>query len=354
MELARFTVSPATPLRDVMACIDRNTQGIALVVDADCRLLFTITDGDLRRAVLHGLDLNMSAADWAARTLPSTYTPVTAPYGTDSVELLRLMQAASVRHVPLLDAERRVVDMVPLQALAAERLPELQAVVMAGGAGRRLRPLTAEVPKPMLPVGDRPLMEHTIAQLRDAGIRRVSITTHYKADAIVRHFGDGKAFGVEICYVNEHRPLGTAGSLALLPPWDTPLLVLNGDVLTRVNHRSMLTFHQENQAVVTAGVRQYDVEVPYGVFETEGLQVRGVSEKPMLRFLVNAGVYLLEPAVRSYLDAGERIDMPDLLRRLIEAGQRVICFPISEYWVDVGRHADYEHARQHFSSEAAT
>lgn len=352
IDVGRLIVSPESTLRDAIACIDRNAQGIALVVDVNRRLLFTMTDGDLRRAVLHGMDLGMSAAAWAARTLPRDYAPVTAPHGATSIDVLHIMQAAGVRHVPVIDEERRVVDMVALHDLASEALPELHAVVMAGGLGTRLRPLTAEVPKPMLPLGDRPLIEHTIAQLRDAGIRRVSITTHYKPDAIVQHFGNGEAFGVEINYVNEDRPLGTAGSLGLLPPWESPLLVMNGDIVTRVNHRSMLAFHQEGGAVITVGVRQYDVEVPYGVLETDGLDVRDVSEKPTLRFFVNAGIYLLGPDVRRYITHGERTDMPDLIRRVIADGQRVICFPISEYWMDIGRQVDYEKAQEQFIREA--
>ena len=352
IDLTLFTVSPETRLRDVVACIDRNAKGIALVVDAERRLLFTMTDGDLRRAVLHGLDLEMSAGAWAALTLGPTHAPVTAPHGTSRVELLKLMTALTFRHVPLLDSDGRVVDLALLSDVVAEAFPQ-HAVVMAGGLGTRLRPLTADLPKPMLPVGDRPLMEHILQQLHESGIRHVSITTHYKPETIVEHFGNGAAFGVELNYVHEDRPLGTAGALGLLPPWNSPLLVINGDILTRVNHQSMLVFHQENRAMVTVGVRQYDVQVPYGVLETAGLDVRAVSEKPTLSFFVNAGVYLLEPVVQQYLAPGQRADMTDLLGRLLAEKHRVICFPISEYWLDIGRHADYEKAQAEFSQETS-
>lgn len=329
-----------------MACIDRGAIGLALVVDAGGRLLFTMTDGDLRRAVLHGLDLEMSAADWASARRVGL-TPVTAPVGTSPAEQLRLMHGHSIRHLPLLDQHGRLADLVLLSDLAGPR-QAMQAVVMAGGQGARLRPLTASLPKPMLPVGDRPLIEHIVRQLRDAGITRVSVTTHFQSEAIVNHLGDGRSLGVDIDYLNEDRPLGTAGSLGTLPPWQTPLLVMNGDILTRINHRSMLEFHQENHAAVTVGVRQYDVQVPYGVLQTDGLEVKGVNEKPTFRFFVNAGIYLLEPSVRQHVQPNERLDMTDLLSRLLAAGQRVISFPISEDWLDIGQLADYEKAQAQF------
>ena len=346
VDVALISVAPETPLRDVMACIDRSAVGIALVADPDHRLLFTITDGDLRRAVLHGLNLDMAAAEWAS-TQRVGVVPVTAPAGTSTEEQLRLMHEHSIRHLPLLDEQGRLAGLALLSDLARPR-GAMQAVVMAGGQGERLRPLTASLPKPMLPVGDRPLIEHIVRQLRDAGITRVSVTTHFQSNAIVEHLGDGRSLGVDIDYLNEDRPLGTAGSLGTLPPWQAPLLVMNGDILTRINHRSMLEFHQENQAVVTVGVRQYDVQVPYGVLQTDGLEVRGVSEKPTFRFFVNAGIYLLEPSVRQHVQPNERLDMTDLLTRLLAAGQRVISFPISEDWLDIGQLADYEKAQAQF------
>jgi dTDP-glucose pyrophosphorylase/CBS domain-containing protein len=350
-DIDRLSVSPASTLREVIACIDRNTTGMALIVDGERRLCFTMTDGDLRRAVLHGLDLTMSASTWAAQTRPPGYAPVTAAAGTPVHELRRLMREHSVRHLPILDADRRVIDVVMLHDLATAPAAGLQAVVMAGGQGTRLRPLTASLPKPMLPVGDRPLIEHIVHQLRDAGIARVSITTHFQSESIVNHLGNGKAFGVDIDYVNEDQPLGTAGSLALLSDWDSPLLVMNGDILTRINHRSMFVFHQENDAAVTVGVRQYDVQVPYGVLETDGLEVKAVNEKPMFRFFVNAGIYLLEPRIKRYLKRGERLDMTDLLLMVLADNQRVISFPISEDWLDIGQLADYEKAQAQFSKE---
>ena len=329
-----------------MVCINQNAKGIALIVDGSGRLLYTITDGDLRRAVLHRLPLDMTVADWARhRAERGNRDPVTAPVDTPPSDLLTLMKAESLRHIPLINDRGQLVGLALLSELICESEVPPLAVVMAGGQGNRLRPLTAELPKPMLTIGERPLIEDIVTQLREAGIRRVSITTHYKSEAINRHFGDGQKFGVEISYVNEDRPLGTAGALALMEPWKSPLLVVNGDILTRVSFRSMLAFHEEHDAMMTVGVRQYEWDVPYGVVETDEVEIRRLSEKPTLRVLINAGVYVLEPQVHSYLVSGRRFDMTDLIGLLLKEKQRVISFPISEYWLDVGRRGDYEKAQ---------
>lgn len=354
IDLSSVCVRPGQSLREAMLCIDKNTKGIALVVDDERRLLFTITDGDLRRAVLQNLSLSMTVVAWASRRIETGCThPVTAPLGTSPSELLHLMQADGLRHVPLLDDCGRVADLALLSELIAEKEFSLRAVVMAGGVGTRLRPLTEDLPKPMLPVGDRPVMEHIVDQLRRTGIREVSISTHYKSETIIRHFGDGQKYGVNISYVVEESPLGTAGALGLMAPPTSTLLAMNGDILTQVNVHSMLAFHQDNRAIMTVGVRQYGFQVPYGVVELEGTEIRRLSEKPTLHYLVNAGVYLLEPAVYDYIVPRQKFDMTDLITRLLDDKQRVVSFPISEYWLDIGQHADYEKAQADFSRESA-
>ena len=221
---------------------------------------------------------------------------------------------------------------------------------MAGGLGTRLRPLTEKLPKPMLKVGDRPVMEHVLEQLQKVGISRVSITTHYKPEAIVDHFGDGRRFGVEIDYVNEEEPLGTAGALGLLKPPKGPVLVINGDVMTQVNFRSMLSYHSDNHADMTVGVRRFELQVPYGVIDMVGPDVSGLDEKPTYRFFINAGVYLIEPTVFSLIKSGERLDATELIEKLLSAGKKVVGFPIHEYWLDIGRPDDYARANEDVQS----
>lgn len=346
-KLERFLARPGDSIRQVMACIDRNAKGIALVVDKGYHLLGTVTDGDVRRAILGGMDLEKPVSELLARKTGSPYPkPVTAPVGTEQAVLLQLMQERGVRHVPLLDDAGRVVDLVMLDELLPDQVLPVQAVIMAGGFGKRLRPFTEETPKPMLSVGGRPLMERIIEQLRTAGIKQINITTHYKPEKIVSYFGDGSRFGVKLNYVNEDQPLGTAGALGLMEKPDNPLLVINGDILTQMNFRAMLAYHQEHKADLTVAVRKYDLRVPYGVIENDGALVQKLIEKPSLSLFVNAGIYLLEPSVYHYVPKGQRFDMTDLIQWLLQEKRPVASFPIVEYWLDIGQPADYDQAQE--------
>ena len=337
-------VAPGCTLREAIACIDRSAKGIVLVTDAARKLVGTITDGDIRRAVLAGVSLDSPVDAILARKQGA---PVTARVGADRGRLLRTMQEKWIRQIPLLDDQGRVADLVTIDDLLPEQVLPLQAVIMAGGQGTRLRPLTGDTPKPMLQVGDKPLMEHIVDQLRDAGIQHVSVSTFYLADKIKDHFGNGRAFGVDLSYVQEDQPLGTAGALSLMKPSDEPILVINGDILTKVDFRAMLAYHREQKADMTVAVKKYEMSVPFGVVEADGsAMIRNLAEKPVYSFLVNAGIYLIEPPMRQYVQAGKRFDMTDLIRTLIEKGQRVVSFPILEYWLDVGQMDDYRKAQR--------
>jgi dTDP-glucose pyrophosphorylase/CBS domain-containing protein len=342
-------VAAGDSIRGAIETIDRHGKGIALVVDAEGRLNATVTDGDVRRAMLAGLSLDAPVGELLERSGGGRGGPSTAAAGTSDADLVALMDAARVRQLPLLDGDGRVVDLAVLDDLVESALPELRAVVMAGGFGRRLAPLTDDVPKPMLPVGGRPLLEHIIDRLRDSGIRQVNVTTHYLGGVIESHFGDGSDFGVELEYVSEEQPLGTAGALGLVEG-DGPLLVMNGDLLTRIDVRALHRFHAEHEADMTVAVRPYDVTVPFGLVQLEEERVIAIEEKPLLRGFVNAGIYLVDAAVCRLVEAGEHLDMPELISRSVAAGLRVVGFPLREYWLDIGRLADYEQAH----AEAAT
>jgi dTDP-glucose pyrophosphorylase/CBS domain-containing protein len=336
-------------VREALACIDRSGRiSLALLVDEAGCMITVLSDGDIRRGILHGIGLEACVMDLLPlkATLPNP-DPVIAPVGTSKKALLTLMQSKGVRQVPLVDDRRRVVDIVLLRDLLPNDTTDLQAVIMAGGFGTRLRPLTDQIPKPMLPVAGRPLMERLVEQLQLAGIRRVNVTTHYKPEKIVEHFGDGSAFGVEITYVNEERPLGTGGALSLMPPPSTPVLVVNGDVLSGIDYRKMLEYHQDHQADMTVAVTAHLIKVPYGVIDQgEGAKVIGVREKPEFQLFVNAGIYLLEPSTYQHVPQNTHFNMTDLVERLIAEGRTVISYPIREYWLDIGRHADYEQAQE--------
>ena len=347
-DLTIFRVGPEWSIHQVIAQMDVNRMGIALVLDSSDRLLGTATDGDMRRAVLADLDLKQPITRLLAEKEGSEFaSPVTAPAGTDSDTLLQLLRDHSIRHLPLVDPEQRVVALVTLDDFVAQQEPQVQAIIMAGGQGLRIRPLTEHIPKPMLPIGGRPLMETIVDQLRSTGIKHINIAVNHEREKIVDHFGDGQEFGVDITYSLEDRPLGTAGALGLIEEPDGTTLVINGDIFTQVDFQAMLAFHREHQADLTLAVTRYESQVPYGVVECEGVTVKGMSEKPLMTFLVNAGIYLLEPSTFKNIPSGERYDMTELIQCLIDEGRSVAAFPIHEYWIDIGQHSDYEQAQQH-------
>jgi len=358
-KLERIFVSPQATLRATIEQIDAGAIEIALVVDARRRLLGTVTDGDVRRALLAGaaLDDSIDAIESIVHR-----DPVAVDAGTDDATLLALMTERSVDQIPLVDGER-VIDVAFLRDLVSAAdgsgaIADSPVVLMAGGAGTRLRPLTEHVPKPMLPVGDRPLLETVLGQVSDAGFSRVLIAVNYRADVIEAHFGDGSRFGVDIAYLNEGSPLGSAGALRLAASeLDRPFIVMNADLLTNVKLPALMHFHCEEGNVVTVGVRRYELELPYGVVEMDGTRVRSLREKPRLTFFVNAGLYAVDPSAVA-LAAGlpARFDMTDLVEAALVARARVGGFPIREYWLDVGQLADYDRAHSdhatHFSMSA--
>lgn len=346
-DITSCLIGPEASIHVAVAAIDRSTIGICLVVDSDRHLLGTLTDGDIRRAMLSGTPFEQSVQTLLARKQDSRYPkPIYGRSGDSDAVLLATMQKHDVQHLPLLDAEQRVVDIALLSRLIPEPPDGISAVVMAGGFGTRLLPLTETTPKPMLPVGDRPLLERTLQQLKLAGIESVSITTHHLHEQISDYFGNGDALGLSLRYVQEDNPLGTAGALRLLEDTKQTRLIINGDVLTTIDYRAMLQFHRDCKAALSVAVRRYAVDVPYGVVEFDGDRVLGLREKPTYTFFVNAGIYLIEPWVCGLIPPDRRFDMTDLISDLIRQEGKVASFPIREYWLDIGRHGDYEQAQK--------
>ncbi|MFH1115231.1 MAG: nucleotidyltransferase family protein [Pseudomonadota bacterium] len=345
-DIELFIVTPTMSVVDVMACVDRNGRGIALVVDEDQHLLGTVTDGDLRRAVLKGFNLNGGVSGLLKTPgIQMVDEPTTASVDTSESELLRIMREKSIRQIPIVDKENHVLGLSVWNDLAVEQEAEITVMIMAGGFGERLRPLTIDVPKPMLPVGDRPILERTVRRLMQSGIRQVNLSTHYKKDVIEGHFGDGSRFGLKISYVPEDEPLGTAGALCMIDHGNKPVLLINGDILTSVDFRAMLDFHREYGADLTVAVKDYEIEVPYGVVETEGVLIKGLSEKPVIRHFINAGIYIVEPTVCEFVPRGKQYDMTDLIESILLRGYKVVSFPIREYWMDIGHMDNYRQAQ---------
>ena len=353
-DLDVLCVQAGSAIRDAIVQMNRNHLGIVLVVEGDRRLLGTITDGDIRRAILASVDLRQVVTVLLERKQGTPFAqPITAPLGADRSTYLNLLQQYSALHLPILDQGGRVAGLVSLTDLLPEHVLPLRAVVMAGGAGKRLYPLTEDTPKPMLQVGDKPLLEIIIKQLRQAGITEVKMSLHHQPEKITSYFGNGKEFGVELSYVTEDQPLGTVGSLSLLEPPKETTLVMNGDVLTQVDFRAMLIYHREHHADLTMAVRPREFNVPYGIIECDGPLVKVLQEKPVLHFFVNAGIYLLEPSVYRYIPNGQRCDMTELIQSLLNDGRPVASFPIQEYWADIGDHACYAQAQHDVKSWAA-
>jgi dTDP-glucose pyrophosphorylase/CBS domain-containing protein len=338
--LETVTLLPSASIAEAIVQLDKAGTGALLLCSADRMLLGLVTDGDIRRAILRGVTLKTSCEKIAS------LEPLTVDSSTCATEALELMVKNDINHLPVVDTAGRVMRFLVRSNLTQRRGTELCAVIMAGGYGTRLLPLTEQLPKPMLPVGDRPLLELTIQQLRRSGIRDISLTTHYLPESIVQYFGDGSAFGVRLNYLREDYPLGTAGGLRLMKRTANPFIVINGDIITGVPFKEMLNFHHKHHASLTVGVRKYDVEVPFGVVDLDEVRVNQIREKPSFNFFINAGAYLLEPDVCDFIPPGQRFDMTELIQRLIDSGKIVVSFPIMEYWLDIGRHEDYVKAQE--------
>ncbi|HJT08323.1 MAG TPA: nucleotidyltransferase family protein, partial [Stellaceae bacterium] len=266
-----------------------------------------------------------------------------ATLGRDAA--LAVMRSADVKQVPLLDPAGRVVGLEIMGDVVKRTQRDNWVVLMAGGLGQRLRPLTEDCPKPMLSVGGQPILEIILENFARQGFSRFFLSVNYKAEMVRRHFGDGRRWDVRIEYLEEREKLGTAGALGLLPERPSePVVVMNGDVLTDINFGSMLDFHLEQRATATMAVREHTVEVPFGVIDLADDYLAGVTEKPRYSWFVNAGVYVVEPHVVDLVERGKAIDMPALLQRVLGADERIAAFPVREYWRDIGRLEDFERA----------
>ena len=343
-------LTPDDTMQQAIQTLDREALRIVLVADVENRLLGTITDGDIRRALLKQLTMETKLEQVMFKE------PTVARDEDDRESLLAMMKSKDLLQVPILDDAQRIVGLETLHHLLEAQRLDNPVFLMAGGFGRHLRPLTDQTPKPMLKVGNKPILDAILDQFIEAGFHNFFFSTHYKAEMVRDHFGDGSRWNVTIQYLHEEEPLGTAGSLGLLPrnlP-DLPVLVMNGDVLTKVNFQKLLNFHLKKGGVASMCVREYDFKVPYGVVKAEGHRVVDIVEKPVQRFFVNAGVYVLESSLVQSVDGSVRIDMPALLEEQIQKGNEVNLFPVHEYWLDVGQHHDFNAAKidypQHFDT----
>jgi dTDP-glucose pyrophosphorylase len=332
------------PMSEAIRHIDSAGCQLAIVLDGEGRLAGLVSDGDVRRAILRGCGLETPAAE------VMNASPTTALATASKEELLALMRRKVLRQIPLLNERGQVVGLATVEDLVGVVERPNWVVLMAGGMGTRLRPLTESTPKPMLQVSGKPILENIVQSFIDQGFRKFFVSVNYMAEAVRDYFGDGRDWGVTIEYLMEKQRLGTAGALSLLPsqPAD-PFVVMNGDLLTRVRFDNLLHFHSEHGATATMAVREYDFQVPYGVVRLEGSSVKAIDEKPVQRFFVNAGIYALSPEVLAQVPRDAFFDMPTLFDRVIAGGKRVAAYPVREYWLDVGRLEEFERAQHEWS-----
>lgn len=340
----RTLISPDATFRDALKAIDASGAGIALMVDTNRRLLGALTDGDLRRALIRGAGLDDPASAAA------NASPVRADANQDRAAILATLRAHSVRQLPLVDSTGRVVGLITAADFLDIPIRDNPVVIMAGGKGERLAELTRDTPKPMLKVGPRPILDTIVSNLAMQGFRRFWLAVNYKADQIEAHFGDGSALGLDIGYLRETKPLGTAGALGLLPPQVVPVVITNGDVLAKADYSHVLDSHLQSDAAATIMIRDYKMQVPFGVVRADGGQVVRIEEKPTQTYTISAGAYVLSPQALALVPTDAAQDMPALLGHLIDNGLTVRVQRAEGYWMDIGRPPDYAQANADFGA----
>jgi len=337
-----ISVSEKNTLLEVMQIIDKGTKQIALVVDDNNHLIGTVTDGDIRRALLKGFKLD------SLITSCINTNPMTGLEGENPNIWQRLMQKNSLRILPILTSQGCVTQISQLE-FPLESVKENQIIIMAGGLGSRLHPLTLKNPKPLLEIGNRPILETIIKNFTEQGFYKFSLSINYQGHKIKDFFRNGEKFNSQINYLEEKQRLGTAGALSLLkekPQY--PFIVMNGDILTKVDFNRLLEFHQQKNNALTLCTREYTHQIPYGVIEQKEHKITNIKEKPQHYYQINAGIYILNPEILTFIDENEYLDMPQLIELLLNKNYQIGSFPLTDYWLDIGRMEDFERAHEEF------
>ena len=332
-------VQDSDSLRKAASTLNVVRHKIVLVVSSEAKLTGTLTDGDLRRALLAGASLDGPLSEWMNKDF------IFARDSASTLELVSQMKSKDIHEIPILDQLGRV------QGLVADHQSDAAFdgtfVIMAGGRGIRLMPLTESTPKPMLRVGGRPILENILTSAIAQGFRDFVVSINYLGDVIEDYFGDGGKWGAKITYLKEQAPLGTAGALSLLPKGTKgPIVVANGDLITDLDYRAMLQHHNDTQAQISMAVRRFEYKNPYGVVQTSGQFVASIEEKPTIVSQVNTGVYVVDSQALGYLDKGKFVNMTDLVQKVLDAESKVAAFPIHEAWMDIGTPNDLREANE--------
>lgn len=342
-DIGKIKLKISSTIKEALTIIDSGAVKIALVVDDNDLLIGTLTDGDVRRGILSGKSLDENIANIYCKS------PTTAKVDTTKEEIINLCTSKTIYQIPIVDNNGRVVSVDILDELLRPKNYESKVVLMVGGLGSRLRPLTENIPKPMLNVGGKPILQTIVEKFSKYGFVNFVMCVGYKSNIIQDFFGDGSSLGVSIEYILEEKRLGTAGALSLLlKKPDQPFFVMNGDLLTNINYEHLLDYHIDNKAEATMCVREYDFQVPYGVVNIDDSKIKSIVEKPLHKFFVNAGIYVLNPTCLDLIPKNEFYDMPSLFEKLISIQKNTLSFPLREYWLDIGRIEEYKKANEEY------
>lgn len=331
-------------IKEALTIIDNGAMQIALIVDENNTLIGTLTDGDIRRGLLKGLDLNSSI-----QSIIFT-TPTLAKISDTKEAILKMALTKKLHQIPIIDNSGKILGIQEIEGLIKPKSKTNKVILMVGGLGTRLRPLTENTPKPMLNVGNKPILQTIVEKFAEYGYIDIVMCVNYKSHIIQDYFGDGSKFGVSISYILEEQRMGTAGALSLLTEKPTePFFVMNGDLLTNINFEHLDSYHCLNHSMGTMCVREYDFQVPYGVVNIKDGKITSIQEKPMQKFFVSAGIYMLSPEALEYIPKNEFYDMPTLFEKLINENKNAISFPLREYWLDIGRIEEYKKANEEYN-----
>ena len=326
---------------DTLKEINENTKGIALVVDENRVLIGTITDGDIRRAILAGLPITSSIREVYNKNCRFVLQ------GTSLEVIERIFENDKLRFIPVVNEAHIVVNYYEANNLGESLDRDNAVLIMAGGLGKRLKPLTDDIPKPMLKIGDKPILQTIIEQFRDKGFKNILLSVNYKSEIIESYFRDGSDFGVRIKYIKEEKRMGTAGSIKLAEEnLKKPFFVINGDILTNVDFQAILDYHIENNFIMTIGSRSYEMQVPYGVLNLDENCVTSLEEKPVVSFYVSGGIYVLNPETLPFIPENAHYDITELINNISKEKYKIGSYPIQDYWMDIGHLKDFYKANE--------
>ena len=341
---SRTILSQDSIMQDAIKVLNNESFRIVLVADKNNKLLGTITDGDVRRAIMKNISMESKLKTFMYKK------PTTLKHPYKKENALSIMKKNSLLHLPILDNKGKIIDLEILQNLLEENKQPYSVLIMAGGFGKRLMPITKNIPKPLLLISNKPILEIIIEQLSKNHFKKIFISTFYKSEMIQNYFRDGKEWNLDITYLREKKQLGTAGSLSLIPKNHRafPILVMNSDLLTKLDFDELMLFHKKKKNMVTVCIRKKTFNIPYGVVKHSNDRIKEIIEKPSQEFFINAGIYVIDPQIFAKVKKNQYLDMTDLIKECIKNKLKVVPFPIHEYWSDIGLKEDFKSAEKNW------